>query len=87
MSCCEKWAKETAHIKAMAGGGFAYPEIAHPSAQIEPREDGTWSINGCCGGGCYVITEVRFCPFCGASVEHKKRLGTIPHKAVFTPKP
>lgn len=39
--------------------------------QIEPDSDGvTWNINGCCGGGCYVVTDVRFCPFCGAQLAH-----------------
>ena len=24
-----------------------------------------YSIRGCCGGGCYVIYDFRYCPFCG----------------------
>ena len=73
MTCCGKWAEETANIKALAGGGFVYPDSMRPNAQIEPDEDGTWSVNGCCGGGCYVLTGVRFCPFCGASVQNITR--------------
>ena len=24
-----------------------------------------WHLNGCCGGGCYVLADIRYCPFCG----------------------
>ncbi len=68
MTCCKEWAEETGSIGSLAGGGALYPPELRPSAQIEPDEDGTWNINGCCGGGCYVITGVKFCPFCGAKV-------------------
>ena len=30
-------------------------------------EDG-WAINGCCGGGCYTIDHIIFCPFCGEKI-------------------
>lgn len=26
---------------------------------------GVWSVNGCCGGGCFVLHDLKFCPFCG----------------------
>lgn len=69
--CCEKFAKEAGQIQAMAGGGFAYPAEFHPSAQFEPDGEGkTWNINGCCGGGCFVVSEMQFCPFCGTYLEH-----------------
>lgn len=42
----------------LANNGFA---ISQP---IERIEDG-YAINGCCGGGCYVISGIRYCPFCG----------------------
>lgn len=28
----------------------------------------SWNIEGCCGGHCYVLDNVRFCPFCGAKL-------------------
>lgn len=69
--CCEKFAEEAGRVQAMAGGGFMYPPGMHPNAQFEPDDDGeTWNINGCCGGGCFVVTEMRFCPFCGAKLGH-----------------
>ena len=27
-----------------------------------------YAINGCCGGGCFIITEITHCPFCGEKV-------------------
>jgi hypothetical protein len=52
-----------------SGGGSLYPEEMRPLAQFEPAEDGqTWNIYGCCGGGCFVVTEMRFCPYCGTSL-------------------
>lgn len=28
------------------------------------NEDG-YAIYGCCGGGCYIIYKIKYCPFCG----------------------
>lgn len=24
-----------------------------------------WNVPGCCGGGCYVLMNIKHCPFCG----------------------
>jgi hypothetical protein len=53
--CCNSFARQ-ADRRDNADGGF------------ELLDDGTWGINGCCGGGCYVVAEMKFCPFCGAGV-------------------
>lgn len=66
--CCDAFAKEAGAVQAMVGGGFMYPAEMHPNAQFEPDKDGTWNINGCCGGGCYVVTKMKFCPYCGTSL-------------------
>lgn len=66
--CCDRFKKESGEVKAMAGGGFLYPSGMKSNPQFEPDENGTWNINGCCGGGCYVVTDVKFCPFCGVSL-------------------
>lgn len=34
------------------------------SQTVELFKDG-YAINGCCGGGCFVITNIKYCPFCG----------------------
>ena len=34
------------------------------SEEVELLDDG-YAINGCCGGGCFVITGIKYCPFCG----------------------
>lgn len=65
--CCAAFAEQAMKLQEMAGGGFAYPSAMHPHSQFEPdTETDTWNINGCCGGGCFVVTDMRFCPYCGA---------------------
>jgi hypothetical protein len=64
--CCEAFAKEAGELQAPIGGVGLYPPEMRPAAQFEPAPDGTWSINGCCGGGCFVVTAMKFCPFCGS---------------------
>jgi len=79
--CCDRFAAEAGAHKAFAGGGFMYPDLMRPSAQFHRDDDGSWNVNGCCGGGCYVVTDMRFCPFCGASLTvpapkaRKRRVG------------
>ena len=64
--CCNKFAKQAGELQPPVGGGHLYPSIMTPNAQFEPDiENKTWNINGCCGGGCFVVTEMSFCPFCG----------------------
>ena len=66
--CCEAFAKEAKSAQAAAGGGFLYPPEMAPTGQIEQSDDLTWNVNGCCGGGCYVLTGIKFCPFCGTNL-------------------
>lgn len=43
------------------------------SKQVEQgRDDGHWHINGCCGGGCYVMYDISFCPYCGKKLSTEK---------------
>jgi hypothetical protein len=67
-ACCKDFAEQAGKYQAPAGGGFLYGYEMMPSAQFEKGESGTWNINGCCGGGCYVVTDMRFCPYCGAGL-------------------
>lgn len=39
----------------------------HGNGEIVKGEDG-WHINGCCGGGCYVVSDITHCPFCGSAL-------------------
>ena len=56
--CCDAFKEEATNSREM-----------RPLAQFEPDEDGeTWNVNGCCGGGCYVVRAMRFCPFCGTKL-------------------
>lgn len=66
--CCSDWADATCGLLSIGPSAFGYPAAIRPDAQIVPHEDGTWSIMGCCGGGCAVVTDVRFCPYCGSKV-------------------
>lgn len=56
--CCEKFAEQ------------AKPQIPTSAGHIPQFvcDDG-WHINGCCGGGCYVVTEMKFCPYCGTKLD------------------
>ena len=74
-ACCEKFATETGRLQAPAAGGFMYPPEMIPAAQIERADDGSWNVNGCCGGGCYVLCDIKYCPFCGAKLEDGPRTG------------
>lgn len=66
--CCKEFAEHAGHLTELAGGGGMYPVSMRPDAQFEPNEDGSWRVNGCCGGGCAVVSEMKFCPFCGSSL-------------------
>lgn len=44
---------------------FAAEATRGPDVGLEQAEDGTWAVNGCCHGGCYVVKALRFCPWCG----------------------
>jgi len=65
--CCAAFAESAGNYQAPVGGGLYWPEVM-PLAQFEIDDDGSWNINGCCGGGCYVVTNMRFCPYCGAAI-------------------
>lgn len=69
--CCDKFKEMAGGLCALAGGGFLNPPETMPNAQFEPdTESPTWNINGCCGGGCFVVTQMRFCPYCGQRLSH-----------------
>jgi hypothetical protein len=65
--CCEEFAKQAGCYQQPVGGGM-YGRSAVPVAQFEQSKDGTWNVNGCCGGGCYVVTGMKFCPYCGSKL-------------------
>lgn len=46
--------------------------------EFERSRDGSWNINGCCGGGCFIVADMRFCPFCGTKLDARAQTGTDP---------
>lgn len=36
--------------------------------QVEQNREGTWDIFGCCGGGCFVVVDMTYCPYCGVHI-------------------
>jgi hypothetical protein len=45
-------------------------ETGNKTPQFEYWDErGVWCINGCCGGGCYVVDSMRHCPFCGTKLK------------------
>lgn len=49
-----------------------FAEHANPAPnnrKFEKDADtGDWNVYGCCGGGCFVVQGMKFCPFCGAKL-------------------
>lgn len=43
----------------------AMAEFVRDDPQAMHFHQGSWALNGCCGGGCFVMTGINFCPFCG----------------------
>jgi len=39
-----------------------------------------WHVNGCCGG-CYVLTDIIFCPYCGTKLPIKESKDADSHDA------
>lgn len=58
--CCEKFAEEAQDHA---------PSDMAPGVPQFVCSDGNWHIHGCCGGGCYVVTDMKFCPFCGTKLK------------------
>lgn len=75
--CCEAFANEVTSHPHFVAGGMLYPKGWQPEGQIEQDEDGTWSVAGCCGG-CYVLSKMRFCPFCGTQLSAKLECEEVP---------
>jgi hypothetical protein len=55
-ACCEAFEKVT---------------TGHDPQVVQDQKTGKWDVLGCCGGGCYVLTSLRFCPFCAAPLPGK----------------
>ena len=70
--CCEAFAAEARILGSLVGGGFLYPRGMRPPSQIEQEEDGSWNVNGCCGGGCYVLSDIKFSHFAEQNSQEKK---------------
>lgn len=60
--CCEHMDKaiEDRVFEVTLGGDKGY----------RGKEDGYnhYNINGCCGGGCYVLSWIQYCPYCGSMI-------------------
>jgi len=67
--CCDEFKEQATNLQAIAGGISLYPKSAWPKAQFECGEKGSWNVSGCCGGGCFVITGMKYCPYCGKKIK------------------
>jgi hypothetical protein len=59
--CCEEYKKNTGERSV---GFETYCESGD-------KEKVVTSVNGCCGGGCFVLNDIKHCPFCGAEIKYK----------------
>lgn len=66
--CCKEFEADVGTLGPLAGVVGSSPPEERPKGQFEQLEDGTWAINGCCGGGCFVVEHMKFCPYCGANL-------------------
>jgi len=57
---------------------FAAEVKSRPHEGIEQDDDGSWNVNGCCHGGCYVLSGMKFCPFCGTALPGKEASPEVP---------
>jgi hypothetical protein len=44
------------------------------AALEQDPDDWSWAVPGCCGGGCNVLTGLKFCPFCGQKLPEEVSL-------------
>lgn len=66
--CCTEFEEQMLDEDiSFAGGGFGYPPSMRPNTQGQFNGK-TWDVNGCCGGGCFVLTKLKFCPWCGSKI-------------------
>ena len=66
--CCKEFKKQVEELQSPIAGGLLYPEEMLPGGQFEIDDEGNWYINGCCGGGCHVVDDMKYCPYCGTSL-------------------
>lgn len=72
--CCKKMGKAVGAMQSLMAGGILYQPEVRPHAQIEfDEDDQRWNVNGCCGG-CNVLTNIEFCPYCGKSLPKVPRV-------------
>ena len=68
--CCDKFAQYVTGIESSSALKPIYDSLGYSSTgQFVKQKDGTWSANGCCGGGCYVVRNMTHCPFCGSDIK------------------
>lgn len=46
--------------------------VGYWNNEKDPSKTG-YHISGCYGGGCYVITGIKFCPFCGIRLKEEPK--------------
>jgi hypothetical protein len=69
--CCERFRAVVEGRTSTSPIALAYAAAGlcqSDDGQVVQADNGTWSVTGCCGGQCDVLTEMRFCPFCGKAI-------------------
>jgi len=64
--------QEKGGVMCMCDGWQVWVEEAERTEGPEVDSNGTWAINGCCGGGCYVLAGMTHCPFCGSELQEEE---------------
>lgn len=69
MTCCAHFGVESTAIVGrdkLMGGGYLTPEPVGNEPRLQKLDDG-YAVLGCCGA-CYVLSQIKFCPWCGAAL-------------------
>lgn len=65
--CCDEWAKATGTVLSESATRIVAARL-RPPADVQIEFIKGWQVSGCCGGHCYVLSDLKFCPWCAAAL-------------------
>lgn len=65
--CCAEFEKDATVEKGARVSQFEWMKAW--TEKNGTHHEARWDIGGCCGGHCSVVSDMRFCPYCGTKLE------------------